>query len=121
MLGGVSAHLKRKDKRSFQAPPRAPFKKGIIMAHHGFESDANMKQLAKQMGLGATGNFPMGKFNEEDEGEIKIAIAADHQKNKILLNFGKPISWLGLTPDQAIDISNSLRDKAIELKTNSKY
>lgn len=90
------------------------------MAHHGFSLDEDMKSLARQMGLGATNNYPLGKMNEEDEGEIRIAIAADHQNDKVLINFGKPISWIGLTAEQAIDISDNLRDKAIEIKTKSK-
>jgi hypothetical protein len=90
------------------------------MAHHGFDLDENMKQESLEMMLGPTGRFPLGKLSKQDEGEIKIAIAADHNNDKVLMNFGTPVSWMGLTADQAIDISNSLRDKAIEIKTKSK-
>jgi len=91
------------------------------MAHHASDFSDEIKKATNCLMLGATGNFPRGKIDRLDEGEIKFAVAADHKTKTVLLNFGKPIVWVGMTADQAIDVSNSLRDKAIELKTNSKY
>jgi len=91
------------------------------MSHHSLNLDDEMLKFAKENMLGATGQFPRGKINRLDEGQIKFAMAADHETETILINFGKPIAWLGMTADEAIDISNALRDKAVELKIKSKF
>jgi hypothetical protein len=90
------------------------------MSHHASELRDEMLQSALRNSLGATGLFPRGKIDRLDEGQIKFAIAADHATNTILVNFGKPIAWMGLTGDEALEISDSLRDKALEIKTGSK-
>ena len=66
----------------------------------------------KRMGfkLGATGRFPEGKLTEHDEGEIQFAIA--HKDGKVLIQFGKPVAWLGMTPGQAKDLAESLTKHA---------
>lgn len=56
--------------------------------------------------LGATGNFPDGKLNENDEGEIMVGITS--AEDRVILNFGKPVHWIGFTKDQAKQIAESL-------------
>ena len=48
--------------------------------------------------LGATGRYPDGKLNEHDEGELRIAVG--EHKGNVFLDFGKPITWLGMPPAQ---------------------
>jgi len=90
------------------------------MSHHSSELDGAMKIQALEQFLGATGKFPRGKIDRLDEGQIKFAIAADHDTKTVLINFGKSIAWLGMTSDEAIDLGNLLRDKGIEIKTGVK-
>ncbi len=59
----------------------------------------------------------MSKIDRFDEGEIKFGIAADHNENIVRINFGKKVSWVGMTADQAMDIAQCLLKKAMELKT----
>lgn len=61
------------------------------------------------LSLGATGAFPEGKLSEADEGELKFAIA--ELDGTIILQFGKPVSWFGLNPDQAILLGKTLIEK----------
>jgi hypothetical protein len=93
------------------------------MAHHGsdFDLEGELKGVAKLEGLGATGMFPKGKIDRLDEGQIKFALAADHKTKTVLINFGKPVMWLGMTADEAFDVANGIRDKAMEIKTGSKH
>lgn len=60
--------------------------------------------------IGATGEFPDGKLTDDDEGEIRIGIT--EKDNVIVLDFCKPISWIGFTKEQAIQIAQTLIDKA---------
>jgi hypothetical protein len=56
--------------------------------------------------LGATGNFPDGKLNESDEGEIMVGVTS--AEDRVILNFGKPVHWIGFTKEQAKQIAESL-------------
>lgn len=76
------------------------------MAHHAEDLPIDMKELADAMKLGATGRFPLGKLNNADEGELSLAIGAEN--GKVVMNFGKKCSWIGFSPEQAIDIASTL-------------
>lgn len=66
--------------------------------------------------LGATGRFPMGKLTAEDEGEIKFALAADPKTKTIILDFGKPVAWLGLPREDARKMANLILERVKELE-----
>lgn len=66
--------------------------------------------------IGATGRFPEGKLGQHDEGEIAFAVAADPKHKKVLIDFGKPVAFLGMNADQAIALGEMLIAKAGELK-----
>ena len=100
------------------------------MAHHGDNSEALdfmgkmfaerlegarpfNQQLYEALKVGPTGQFPEGKLNEDDEGEIRIAIG--HQDGKVVIDFGKPVAWLGFTPSQARGIAETLINHADRL------
>lgn len=65
--------------------------------------------------LGATGRFPYGKASSDDEGELRLAIGSDIANGIIRIEFGKPISWLGLPSHQARELAKLLMDKADEV------
>ncbi len=69
----------------------------------------------KDFKIGATGRFPYGKADENDEGELQMALAADHGQGIVRLMFGKPIGWLGLPSRQARHLAALLTEKADEL------
>ena len=83
------------------------------MAHHGSEEmlkarDRFMQQMeleAQRLGLGATGRSPDGLCHESDEGEIRFGVAHDPKKRLVILNFGKPTTWVGMPPEQAAELS----------------
>lgn len=56
--------------------------------------------------LGATGKYPNGKITDSDEGEMQFAITKKDET--IIMEFGKPIHWMGFTPQQAIEVAKSL-------------
>ena len=55
-------------------------------------------------------SFPEGKFNENDQGQMSLAVAA--QDGKVIVAFGKDVAWMGLTPDGARDLADTLRANA---------
>ncbi len=54
-----------------------------------------------QDAFGPTGKFPDGKIRKSDDGELTLGVAFDPTKNLVIINFGAPVSWLGLKPEQA--------------------
>lgn len=62
------------------------------------------------MSIGPTGTFPRGKFSADDEGGLAIGIA--HRDGTVVVNFGKQVSWIGLSADDAIGLAEMLIDHA---------
>jgi len=94
------------------------------MSHHSREHDPQMaeelmkryKEATKKADgalqdaladrLGPTGRFPEGRLTKHDEGEIAFALG--RKEGKVIIDFGSPVHWLGMNPNQAIDLGNAL-------------
>jgi len=79
--------------------------------HHSPEPDPEMQRRLNEMrdkllDLGATGEFPEGHLTDQDEGEIKFAVS--FTDGKVILDFGTPVVWMGMRPDQAKELARSL-------------
>lgn len=70
--------------------------------------------------LGPTGEFPEGKLNPDDQGEIAIRIAADAAKNVVVIDFGRPVQWVAMPPRKAAELSQLLMAKAAEVAQANK-
>lgn len=115
------------------------------MGHHGMDEmseemrdalQANLKEdrddaierkmlAAESPQFGATGKYPMGSLDKSDEGEIAFGITS--HRGKVIINFGKPVAWLGMDANQATALAASLlehasrcRDIGREHRTESK-
>lgn len=62
------------------------------------------------MKLGATGKFPQGKIKKDDQGELRMAIFG--KDGKIIIDFGKELSWIGFSKDEARQLGNLLIEKS---------
>jgi len=62
--------------------------------------------------LGATGTFSHGKVQDDDQGDLRMAVAYDKVNGIVRLDFGKQVAWLGLTPESAIDLGRVLMKHA---------
>ena len=58
-------------------------------------------------------NYPRGKFSEDDEGALEVSLGI--QDKTVILDFGKPVKWLGLAKQDAVNLANSLLEKANQL------
>ncbi len=89
------------------------------MSHHSQIYDEEMRSKMangyKEMlsDLGATKQFPDGKLTMHDEGEIKFAVTSID--NKVIIEFGQPVHWLGMTGNQAIDLGRLLLKRGRKL------
>jgi hypothetical protein len=96
------------------------------MSHHGpspfggeegpdFQKrQALMRELLNTTGFrGAVGSYPDGVLRQrkdDDEGLIQFAVG--DQEGKVVIDFGTPVAWLGMTPQQAIDFAQSIISRA---------
>jgi hypothetical protein len=58
--------------------------------------------------LGATGQFPEGKLSRSNEGEIRMAIGWDEINKVVRVEFGTPITWFGLSQEEAVAMAHLL-------------
>lgn len=71
------------------------------------------KRAQTDANVGATGLYPDGALSKEDEGQLRLAIAHDSQN--VIIKFGKPVAWLGLSPKEALQLSDLIKQHAIAL------
>lgn len=91
------------------------------MAHHWSGENSQMspeefKKLFVKKGedvAGATGKFPDGKMDPLDEGEIQMRMTTIDKR--IVIDFGKPITSIGFTRDEAIGLGQAILDRAFKL------
>lgn len=62
--------------------------------------------MTRRWGLGATGKYPRGKVNKDDEGELTMAVA--RVGDVVRVEFGKPVAWLAMTPADAVGLAQLL-------------
>lgn len=58
--------------------------------------------------FGATGTFPEGVLNDDDEGALKIGVAFDKKDGLVHINFGKPVAWTAFPPEMAVHLARAL-------------
>ncbi len=71
------------------------------------------KKIAKALGLGATGRFPHGKLRPVDAGELKSVVL--EEGDMVVIVFGKPVSWVSMTPDDALNMADVLTKRAMRI------
>jgi len=69
--------------------------------------------MKRRHGLGATGDYPRGKLNAADEGGLNIGIAT--VAGALIINFGKPVKWIGLDKATALQLADKIKRRAEEL------
>jgi hypothetical protein len=67
----------------------------------------------RDLGLGATGEFPEGMSRRPgDEGELRMAVSDADSEGNIHMDFGKEISWIAFPKEGAIALARMLLRKA---------
>lgn len=56
--------------------------------------------------IGAVGQHSQGKLTKKDEGDIQFRVGSEN--NKVVLDFGTPVHWVGMDAQQAADLASSL-------------
>jgi hypothetical protein len=70
------------------------------------------KTRAQGIPLGETGRFTHGALTPDDAGELRYAVTASG--GKVILAFGTPVEWIGMTPRMAQRLADALNKWASE-------
>jgi hypothetical protein len=85
--------------------------------HHGTSDDRErineaMQRLFDQVQGKAKRAYPEGRMSAEDDGELAFAVGIDAKSGTVVLNFGKPVAWMGMGPGDARRLAQMLIEKA---------
>lgn len=72
--------------------------------------DASEETIRRLGAFGATGEYTHGQVHPTDEGAIRLGVVA--HEGKVFVDFGTPVVWFGMTPEQADELAASLMEQA---------
>lgn len=85
----------------------------MSLPHHGDgEQSELMKRFRQQQEGTADREWPEGRLSGDDEGSFVFIVSADADTDLVKVDFGKPTQWVAMSPQQAIDIAQSLIKQA---------
>jgi hypothetical protein len=86
--------------------PRPQFSEGQIR-----QMEQLMDRIHRQVEGNAQRQYSQGRIGADDEGDLAIGIAADKDKQIVIIDFSKPVKWIGLAPKETNDLINLLLKK----------
>lgn len=88
---------------------RSPFNFDDLPEDERERCDFLMKQLTAAQHQ-FQDEFPDGRLNKDDQGAVGVVVGL--QNGKVFMALPHPTSWVGFTPDQAVEIANALLKNA---------
>jgi len=58
-------------------------------------------------------NYPRGKLSADDEGQLCIAVTV--KDKTLIVDFGKPVAWIGLDKATALALAETIKRRCNEL------
>jgi len=94
----------------------------MASSHHGerrpdsrdFENHL-MRRFAEQEEGTANRQWPEGRISGDDDGELAFVVAA--KDGLVRLDFGKPVEWMAMPPEQAVQMAQLLIKQARSVAT----
>ena len=84
--------------------------------HHGSRDESELiKRWHDQLEGRAKRAYSEGRIGATDDGDLACAINTDYQHGKIIMDFGKPVTWLAMTPKDAFAWAQQLIKRAREI------
>jgi hypothetical protein len=74
--------------------------------------------IKDKLKLGATGNYPRGQLKQDDEGEIRLAVTT--RDKTVIIDFGKPVAWIGLPAESAREFAAAIMRHADDIDGKGK-
>ena len=64
--------------------------------------------------------YPRGQLHDGDDGATLMAVGVDEANGIIIVDFGKPLIWVGLPPAEARAFAETLMQRADEIEAKQK-
>src|ERR1035437_6674299 len=78
-----------------------------------FNNDSSLENAIKEEQKKCSGMYPNGKLNDNDNGQLAIALTTE--KGNVKIQFAGPVTWLAMPPEQALLLAESIIEKVNEL------
>ena len=75
------------------------------MSHHGHQDDGRRRALMEAM-KPLMGEYPDGRLNKDDAGAVAMSLSTEGKV--VRLDFAKPVTWVGMTGDEAMSLAQGL-------------
>lgn len=67
-----------------------------------------LKQFQEQLRGHCKREWPEGRLSGDDDGQAVYMIGSDPDKQVVVIDFGKPTKWIGMPPQDAVDLAQLL-------------
>jgi len=71
-----------------------------------------MTPAARLENLGALRDHPAGMYGPSDHGAVRFSVGSDKDNEKVVLDFGTPVNWMAMDPEQAMHLASHLMKHA---------
>lgn len=76
------------------------------MSHHGQTPLPSVQQALSEAMKHVFGEHPNGRMNADDAGALAFAVGVE--AGRVVLRFPKPVAWMGMTGDEALELAQLL-------------
>ena len=80
--------------------------------HHGGGAKRHLDEMIRRFvrqGEGtAAREYPEGRMGGADDGALAFVVGTDERHGTVVLDFNKPVSWLGMSPRDAVRLASLL-------------
>ena len=83
-----------------------------------FEDQQSAQQRFEDQVAGrAKRAYPDGRLGATDDGELAFAIGPHPEQELVMLDFGKPVEYIAMPPQQAVELAQNLIKHARAIST----
>lgn len=76
------------------------------MSHHGNDGPPEIQRALHQAMGKLLGEHPYGRLNKDDAGALAFSVGVE--SGRVVLRFPKPVAWMGMTGDEALELAQLL-------------
>lgn len=88
-------------------------------SHHseGHSQSKLIKRFEKQLSGLQERTWGRGRISGDDDGELAFVVSSGKTPGIVRVDFGKPVEWLGLPPQEAVELAQLLIKHARSIAT----
>lgn len=79
------------------------------MSHHSSEPTPGQRAMHEALRQ-TLGEYPQGRLNPNDAGALPMVVR--EEGGKVIIEFPKPVAWIGFTGDDAMQLAQTLMKHA---------